>query len=508
MSAFEILLFSFYGFVLLLLVFFGLHKYFLLYLFWKYKDKPILPPTELDELPKVTIQLPIFNEKYVIERLIKAVCAIDYPKDLLEIQVLDDSTDETRYVAQKMIQEYGKLGFDVQYVRRANRVGFKAGALDYGLKIAKGEFIAIFDADFVPNPDFLMKSLPHFTDRKVGLVQARWGHINRNYSLLTRVQSMFLDGHFIIEHAARNRSGRLFNFNGTAGIWRKKTIADAGGWQHDTLTEDLDLSYRAQISGWKFVYLPDVVTPAELPVEMNAYKSQQHRWAKGSVQTAKKLLPKIFKSRLPFFVKLEASIHLFSNFTYLFMTIPSILMPIVLEVQLNRGWDWMVYVYLFVFFSATASVIVYYLISQMVAYDSWKKQIPYLPLLMSLGIGLSINNAKAVLEAIFNHVTEFKRTPKYRIEKSSDNWRNKTYKMGFNWQPIIEIFLGLYFTAFLISLVNRGLLISIPFFLLFQFGFIYIGVASLIQALHVNLNFARTKLFFQKSVVLLTKHLT
>ncbi len=502
------LLFSFYGFVLLLLVFFGLHKYFLLYLFWKYKDKPILPAAEMDELPKVTIQLPVFNEKYVIERLIKAVCAIDYPKDLLEIQVLDDSTDETRYVAQKLIRQYEGLGFDVQYVRRAHRVGFKAGALDYGLKIAKGEFIAIFDADFVPNSDFLMKSLPYFTDGEVGLVQARWGHINRNYSLLTRVQSMFLDGHFVIEHTARNRSGRLFNFNGTAGIWRKRTIADAGGWQHDTLTEDLDLSYRAQIAGWKFVYLPDVVTPAELPVEMNAYKSQQHRWAKGSVQTAKKLLPKIFKSRLPFYVKLEASIHLFSNFTYLFMTIPSILMPIVLEVQLNRGWDWMVYVYLFVFFSATASVIVYYLISQMVTNDSWKKQIPYLPLLMSLGIGLSINNAKAVLEAIFNHVTEFKRTPKYRIEKSSDNWRNKTYKMGFNWQPIIEIFLGLYFTAFLISLVNRGLLISIPFFFLFQFGFIYVGVASLIQALHVNLNLVRAKLFFQKSVVLLTKHLT
>ncbi|RMF65111.1 MAG: glycosyl transferase family 2, partial [Calditrichaeota bacterium] len=342
---------------------------------------------------------------------------------------------------------------------------------------------------------------PYFSDPKVGMVQARWGHINRNYSLLTRIQSMFLDGHFIIEHTARNRSGRFFNFNGTAGIWRKAAITDAGGWQHDTLTEDLDLSYRAQLQGWRFVYLPDLVAPAELPVEMNAYKSQQHRWAKGSVQTAKKLLPTILKSKLPFAVKMEAAMHLFSNFTYLFMTIPSILMPIILQVQLTRGWDWMVYVYLFVFFAASLSVIVYYLVSQRETSSSWKEQIPYLPLLMSLGIGLSINNAKAVLEALFNHRTEFTRTPKYRIETQHDHWKNKSYRSAINWQPLLELFLGSYFTLALISLLSKGLFVSIPFFLLFQFGFVYIGAMSLFQGSRFRVQELFSAMFRRRDVL-------
>ncbi|MFQ5772806.1 MAG: glycosyltransferase, partial [bacterium] len=439
-----------------------------LYLYLKHKNHPIFRKGAIAPLPLVTIQLPLYNEKYVIERLIKSICSLDYPKNILEIQILDDSVDETQKVAKKLVKKYKAQGFHIKYINRHNREGFKAGALDIGLKQAKGEFLAIFDADFVPKPDFLKKTLPYFCNKKVGLVQTRWGHINRDYSLLTRIQSMFLDGHFIIEHTARNRSGRFFNFNGTAGLWRKEAIITAGGWQHDTLTEDLDLSYRAQLAGWKFVYLPHVVAPAELPVEINAYKSQQHRWAKGSVQTAKKLLPFIFKSKLPFFIKLEASVHLVSNLTYLFMTIPSILMPIILQLQLNRGWDWMAYVYLFVFFTASLSVILYYLISQKESCGNWKKQIPYLPVLMSLGIGLSVNNAKAVLEALFNYTTEFKRTPKYSIKNSMDKWRNKTYRSDFNFQPVLELLLGSYFTISLLSLLNKGLFISIPFFLLFH----------------------------------------
>jgi cellulose synthase/poly-beta-1,6-N-acetylglucosamine synthase-like glycosyltransferase len=508
MSGFEIGLFVLYGLVLLLLMFFGVHKYFLLYLYLKHKDKPIYKMGLMKTLPQVTIQLPIYNERYVIERLIKAVCALDYPRHLLEIQVLDDSLDETRAVAQKLVQTYRLRGFDIHYFNRDNRLGYKAGALDYGLHRAKGEFIAIFDADFVPKADFLKKSLPYFENGKVALVQARWGHINRNYSLLTRIQSMFLDGHFIIDHTARNRSGRFFNFNGTAGIWRKQAILDAGGWQHDTLTEDLDLSYRAQLAGWKFVYLPEVVAPAELPVEINAYKSQQHRWAKGSVQTAKKLLPVVLKSKIPFQLKLEASVHLVSNLTYLFMTIPAILMPIILNVQLNRGWDWMVYLYLFVFFIASLSVVLYYLVSQKESTGRWRQQILYLPLLMSLGIGLSINNSRAVLEALFNRASEFKRTPKYRIEKTRDRWRHKKYRTGLNLQPLFELALGVYFTIALLNLVDQGLFVSIPFFLLFQFGFVYLGLMSLLQSRKLGFPIRQIKFFFQQGLLFVTRSLS
>ncbi len=505
MTAIEVALLIFYSIVLLMLVVFGLHKYFLLYLYRRHRDSPLYASCEIKDYPRVTVQLPVYNEKYVIERLIRSVCALDYPRELMQIQVLDDSTDETRAVAEKLVRKYRDEGYDIDYIERSDRHGFKAGALEHGLGSATGEFITIFDADFVPNPDFLKKTIPYFTNKEIGMVQTRWGHINRDYSILTRIQSMFLDGHFIIEHIARNRSGRFFNFNGTAGIWRKQAIIEAGGWQHDTLTEDLDLSYRAQLVGWKFLYLPEVVAPAELPVEINAYKSQQHRWAKGSVQTAKKLLPVIWQSKIPLFVKFEASVHLFSNFTYLFMTIPSILMPIILHVQLNRGWDWMAYIYLFVFFSASFSVIFYYYISQRDSNRQWHGQIPFLPLLMSLGIGMSINNAKAVVEALFNYATEFKRTPKYNIEKSADNWQNKKYRSEFNWQPYFELVLGIYFSVALWSLLNKGLFVSIPFFLLFQFGFVYVGLLSFWQRRGLAHPLSQLRIFLRSGLLLLLK---
>src|SRR5205809_371574 len=299
MTAAETLTLAAYFFVLIILAVYGWHRYYLVYLYLTNRDKePKTGPT-LSPQPVVTIQLPLYNEMYVADRLIAAVCAIDYPRELVEIQVLDDSADETRSIAESAVRRFAAQGVDIKYFHREDRVGFKAGALEAGLKTARGEFICIFDADFIPTSDFLRRLMPHFGDPGVGMVQARWGHINADYSLLTKIQAILLDGHFVLEHGGRNRSGRFFNFNGTAGVWRRASIEDAGGWQHDTLTEDLDLSYRAQLRGWQFVFVSDVIAPAEVPVEMNAFKSQQHRWAKGSVQTCRKLLPRILRSKLP-----------------------------------------------------------------------------------------------------------------------------------------------------------------------------------------------------------------
>src|SRR5918993_489242 len=309
----ETLILVCYFFVLSILAIYGWHRYYLVYLYMKNRDKapnPAVPPPPLAELPRVTIQLPIYNEMYVADRLIDAVCEMDYPRELLEIQVLDDSTDETTEIAELAVRRHAARGFDITYLHRVDRTGYKAGALEAGLKIASGQFIAIFDADFIPPKDFMLKTLPHFDAANVGMVQARWGHINQDYSLLTKVQSILLDAHFVLEHGGRNRAGHFFNFNGTAGIWRREAISDAGGWQHDTLTEDLDLSYRAQLRGWQFIFLPDLIAPAEVPVEMNSFKSQQHRWAKGSIQTFRKLMPRLLQSNLPLGVKAEAFFHL------------------------------------------------------------------------------------------------------------------------------------------------------------------------------------------------------
>ncbi|MCC7431076.1 glycosyltransferase family 2 protein, partial [bacterium] len=306
-----------YYFALTILGIFGLHRFYIIFLFLKHKNKIPKPLKKFQKLPLITIQLPIFNELYVVERLITATLKIDYPKNLLEIQVLDDSTDETSEIAEKLVSKFKKEGFNIVYLHRKNRVGFKAGALEEGKKIAKGEFLAIFDSDFVPTPEILKEAIHFFTDEKIGMIQTRWGHLNRDFSLLTKIQAILLDGHFVVEQTARNRSGSFFNFNGTAGIWRKTAIETSGGWQHDTLTEDLDLSYRAQLKGWKFIFLSEIITPAELPVDMNAFKSQQHRWAKGSIQTMKKLLPAILSSDLPFKVKFEAFFHLTNNVAYL-----------------------------------------------------------------------------------------------------------------------------------------------------------------------------------------------
>jgi cellulose synthase/poly-beta-1,6-N-acetylglucosamine synthase-like glycosyltransferase len=481
MTVTETLTLGAYFFVLIILAVYGWHRYYLVYLYLRYRDQEPKAGPLLDPLPVVTIQLPLYNEMYVADRLIAAVCAIDYPRELLEIQVLDDSTDETRGVAELTVRRFATLGHDIKYIHRTNRVGFKAGALEEGLKVARGEFVAIFDADFLPTADFLMRLMPHFADPRVGMVQARWGHINQDYSLLTKIQSILLDGHFVLEHGGRNRAQRFFNFNGTAGVWRRTAIADAGGWQHDTLTEDLDLSYRAQLRGWRFVFVSNVIAPAEVPVEMNAFKSQQHRWAKGSIQTCRKLLPQILRAPVPLGVKAEAFFHLTANFNYPLMCVMSILIFPSMVIRYNMGWYEMLLIDVPLFFAATFSVCNFYIVCQREIHSDWITRIKYLPFLMSIGIGLSINNTRAVFEALFNRQSEFARTPKYRIEGDSDDWIGKRYHQSVAVQPLIELALGLYFTWTIFYAMANQIYGTLPFLVLFQIGFLYTGLLSIVQ---------------------------
>src|SRR5947199_4377044 len=481
MTLAETLTLATYFFVVIILAVYGWHRYYLVYVYMRNRDKQPKATTPLDPTPAVTIQLPLYNEMYVAERLIEAVCKIEYPRALLEIQVLDDSTDETCEVAELAVRRFAAQGHDIKFLHRTNRVGYKAGALEEGLKTARGEFVAIFDADFIPTSDFLSRLMPHFADPKVGMVQARWGHINQDYSLLTKIQSILLDGHFVLEHGGRHRSGRFFNFNGTAGVWRRLAIDEAGGWQHDTLTEDLDLSYRAQLRGWEFVFLPDLIAPAAVPVEMNSFKSQQHRWAKGSIQTCRKLLPAILRADIPLGTKAEAFFHLTANFNYPLMVVLSILMFPAMVIRYNMGWYEMMLIDVPLFLAATFSVCNFYMVCQREIHRDWRARIKYLPFLMSIGIGLSINNTRAVFEALFNKQSDFNRTPKYRIEADGDEWVGKKYRQSVAVQPMIELALGLYFTATVFYALANQIYGTVPFLVLFQIGFLYTGLLSIVQ---------------------------
>ena len=481
MTLLETLTLATYFFVLVILAVYGWHRYYLVYQYMKHRDRLPLPAGSFDTLPRVTVQLPIYNEMYVADRLIDAVCQLDYPRELLQIQVLDDSTDETTHIAERAARRHAVAGVDIVCLHRTDRRGFKAGALEEGLRSATGEYIAIFDADFIPPVDFLRRTVQHFTDPRVAVVQARWGHINEDYSLLTKIQAVLLDAHFVLEHGSRNRGGCFFNFNGTAGIWRRTAIDDAGGWQHDTLTEDLDLSYRAQLRGWKFVFLQDLVSPAEVPVEMNAFKSQQHRWAKGSIQTCRKVLPQILRSNLPLAVKAEAFFHLTANFNYPLMCVLSVLMAPSMVIRYNMGWYEMLLIDVPLFFAATASVANFYMVCQRELHSDWTTRLKYLPFLMAIGIGLTVNNTRAVLEALFRKETEFARTPKYRIEAQGDDWMGKKYRQSVVWQPMVELALGLYFTATVFYALANGIYGTVPFLVLFQIGFLYTGLLSIVQ---------------------------
>ena len=482
-NGFDLALLIPYFIVLIILAAYGAHRYWLVYLYYKHKkNKTTDPAAYFDDLPRVTVQLPIFNEQYVVDRLLDAVCKLDYPREKLDIQLLDDSTDETVEVARALVERYAALGYPVSYLHRDNRKGFKAGALEEGLKTAKGEFVAIFDADFVPPPDFLLKCIHHFTDPKIGMVQTRWTHINRNYSLLTEVEAILLDGHFVLEHSGRARSGVFFNFNGTAGMWRRTAIDDAGGWQHDTLTEDTDLSYRAQLNGWKFLYLQDVECPAELPVEMTAFKTQQARWAKGLIQVSKKILPRVLISDVPRSVKIEAWYHLTANLSYPLMIVLSVLLLPAMVIRFYQGWFQMVYIDLPLFMASTFSISSFYLVSQKELFPkTWLRTFLYLPFLMALGIGLTITNTRAVLEALAGKQTAFARTPKYRVESKKDKVAAAKYRKRLGWVPWLELLVGTYFALTVNYAIDNENYITVPFLLLFVIGYWCTGLMSLLQ---------------------------
>jgi cellulose synthase/poly-beta-1,6-N-acetylglucosamine synthase-like glycosyltransferase len=482
-NGFDLALLIPYFIVLILLAGYGVHRYILVYLYYKHqKNRTTEPSAYFEDLPRVTVQLPIFNEQYVVERLLEAVCKLNYPREKLDIQLLDDSTDETVDVARNLVDRYAALGQPVSYHHRTSREGFKAGALAEGMTTAKGEFIAIFDADFTPPEDFLLRTVHHFTNPNIGMVQTRWTHINRNYSFLTEVEAILLDGHFVLEHSGRARTGLFFNFNGTAGMWRRSAIEEAGGWQHDTLTEDTDLSYRAQLKGWKFIYLQDVECPAELPVEMTAFKTQQARWAKGLIQTGKKILPKVLASDEPLHTKIEAWYHLTSNISYPLMIMLSVLLLPAMIIRFYQGWFQMLYIDLPLFIASTFSISSFYLVSQRELYPRrWPRALLYLPFLMALGIGLTITNTKAVIEALIGRKTAFARTPKYRVESKKDKVGKTKYRRRLGWVPWIELLVGSYFALTVYYAIDNENYITVPFLLLFVIGYWCTGLMSLLQ---------------------------
>ena len=453
--------------------------------FWRYRKFVPEPGGKFaeEDLPRITVQLPLFNELYVVDRLLKAVTAIDYPREKLEIQVLDDSTDETIKVAEAVVAKYAAQGFDIHYIHRNDRTGFKAGALENGNKLAKGDLFAIFDADFVPKPDCLRKLVDFFTDPLVGCAQMSWSHINGRYNLLTRLQTIMLDGHFVVEQTTRNRTGGFFNFNGTAGIWRRRAIEMSGGWQHDTLTEDTDLSFRAQLMGWKFVYLLDEEAPAEIPVEINAFKAQQRRWAKGVMQVGLKLYPRIWLAPLPLRVKLEMFFRLTGNISYPLMIIASFLQFPLLLVRYNQPFYHLMVLDLPLLFFSSISVVLFYGTAVWYLDEKRTPRLLHLPLVMGLGIGLAFSNARAVLEALFGVKSEFVRTPKYRVEETTTDatWKRKKYKRKRGLLPLLELAFAIYFLLAIAYSARLHMWGTIPFLLLFFFGFGYMGVMSILQ---------------------------
>ena len=484
-NAFDLAIMLPYFLVMAILAMYGVHRYALVYNYFKHRKNVPGPPPEVKQWPNVTVQLPIYNEQYVIERLIEAVAQFDYPRELLEIQVLDDSTDETIEVARNCVEKHRGLGVPIKLIHRDNRAGFKAGALQEGLQSAMGEFVAIFDADFIPPADFLRKTVPYFADAKLAMVQTRWSYVNRGYSALTEVEAILLDGHFAIEHSSRYRTGLFFNFNGTAGIWRREAIEDAGGWEHDTLTEDTDLSYRAQMRGWHFLYLPEIDCPSELPVEMNAFKAQQARWAKGLMQTAKKILPRVMRADVPASVKAEAFFHLTANISYPLMVFLSIILLPAMIVRFYQGWFQVVLIDLPLFLASTCSISSFYLTAERTLYpETWTRTFRYLPLVMAVGIGLSVRNALAVVEALFGVKSDFVRTPKYRVEtgaKGQRTWTKKAYHKRAGLMPYVEVLLGLYFACSILYAIQNNNYATVPFLLLFVWGYLYTGLMSLGQ---------------------------
>ncbi|MGB5191747.1 MAG: glycosyltransferase [Polyangiales bacterium] len=479
----ETLIIVVYLLTLGILALYGLHRSALLWSYLRHRREHAAPRHRFveSELPRVTVQLPMFNELLVAERVIEAAARIDYPRDRLEIQVLDDSTDRTASIARARCEALRQDGLNIRYVRRAGRVGYKAGALEHGLQSAEGDFVLVFDADFVPPESAVRDLIDFFTDPSVGMVQARWGHLNREHSLLTRCQAMLLDGHFVIEHAARNRTGRFFNFNGTAGMWRRAAIEDAGGWEHDTVTEDMDLSYRAQLAGWAFVYAPQVSVPAELPGDMSSFKSQQYRWAKGSIQTARKLLGRILRAPVPAKVKREAFFHLTNNVAYVFLLLLAALQLPNMLIRRRMEDPTLLLLDVPMFWATCGSVAAFYLVAHRDLYGGNWQAMKRLPAMMALGIGLAVNNGRAAIEGCFGRDVEFVRTPKSGATDEQGVTGPIAYRGRQPWHNVLELAFGLYCTATLVVAIATRSWASVPFVTLFSAGFLYVGVTSLIE---------------------------
>jgi len=429
------------------------------------------------EYPLVVTQLPMYNEKSVATRVIEAVAAMDYPRSRHEIQVLDDSTDDTRETVKAVVERLRQKGYRISVIHRTDRTGFKAGALQNGLEETDAEFVAIFDADFVPPKDFLKKAMAFFVGRpNLGLVQGRWTHLNKNASLITRGQAMGIDGHFMIEQAARSWNGLFMNFNGTAGVFRRKAIEASGGWQHDTLTEDMDLSYRMQLADWETEYVPDLEVPAEIPEDINAFKNQQFRWAKGSIQTAIKIIPLLWKKRMPIFKLTQAVLHLTHYMVHPLMLILALLtMPVLHYVKVYLSPVWFAFI-VFGMIIATSGPSTMYMVSQRYIGNKIRNQILLIPAMMLIGTGLAVNNGKAVLEALLKLKSPFHRTP-----KKGETRGKSVYRPVKDVTCIVELFLGVYCLAsFYMFLGFTNFLVS-PFLMLYASGFLFVGVISIIH---------------------------
>ena len=483
LSWFDWMLLVPYFAILGILSIYGMHRFDTMHTFFKHRKKVQATPPDPEVWPRITIQLPLYNERYVLERLLEETLRVEYPKDRLQIQVLDDSTDDTHPFAEALCEKYLNMGYPIEYKHRTNRHGYKAGALQEGLETATGEIVAVFDADFLPPADFLLRTVPHFGDSNVGVVQTRWTYLNREFNVLTEVQTMLLDGHFVLEHGARSRAGHFFNFNGTAGLLRVKMITDAGGWQHDTLTEDSDLSYRAQVKGWKFVYLPSVECPSELPVEMHGFQVQQFRWAKGLMQVAIKLLPTLMKADIPRRTKIEAFMHLTPNVSYPLMLVLSALMLPVMIVRFYMGVWQMMLIDLPLIIASFWSISAFYVIAQRELYPkTWKRSFAFLPALITAGIGLSIINSRAVLEAAIGKKSEFVRTPKYAIEGTQQvKAAVKKYRSRSGWLPYLELGAGTYFLYMCWFAIETYNYPSLPFLSLFVAGYYWAAISTLWQ---------------------------
>ncbi len=484
MGLIDILILGTYFGLMAVLSLFGLHRYSLVYLYYRHRRSRLGAPVgRFRSLPRVTVQLPVYNERFVVAELLDAVCALRYPRHLLQIQILDDSDDATRIILERIVAEKQALGEPVEYIRRPTRTGYKAGALQAGLRRASGELIAVFDADFTPQPDFLDQVVHYFTDPSVGLVQTRWTYRNRNASILTRLQAILLDGHFVFEHGARSRSGRFFNFNGTAGVLRKAAIEDAGGWQHDTLTEDTDLSYRAQLRGWKFLYASHVEAPSELPTDMASFQVQQYRWAKGLIQTGIKLLPRICRSDLPAGIKVEAAFHLAANMAYpLMLLLAFLILPAIVTrySHLDGRFLWLDLPAFIMTFCSLASF--YTLAQHELGRGGIHRHLHLVPMLAATGIGLALSNSQAVLSAALGFRSPFERTAKYSTKASATEVARSEYRRNGGWRIALNLAAAGYFLVCLGTAVYTGHWLGLPVVLLFLAGFSYTAVAMLSES--------------------------